>query len=561
MSRSDPTKASPDRNPSTRSRHEPTRTVRLRCIRRHRPCRPTRRTAEVRLAFGLPIASTRTKVLDPIDLPLGHGRIVLLLGPSGSGKSSALGVIERRIPGSCLVGGIVFPEEASILDHIAVGAPLEEALGILSTCALGEPRLWVRRFNELSDGERFRARLARAIGVHCAARTQAPLLCDEFCTGLHRRAAKAVSFNLRKLASRRGLSVVVASSQDDIVADLRPDAIVRLDGEGGATVHQYEVRPARRISFARRLEIVEGRKRDYDAFAAMHYRATEELGFVSRVFVLRERGTQTPLGIVVYSHPPLELSMRNRATQGRFSHNATELNRCVRILRRLVIHPDIRGCGVGHHLVRRTLPLVGTEYVECLAAMGAFNPVFERAGMRRIGQYGLNERRRAALDALRRMGVDPNGRAFPAQVCRSRAVRAIVTDIVRDWYANTTGRGERRVERQSPEFLAQLFRGLIGARPVYYLWRNPAFPRELDGSQPTCRTRREARTTRPAPHASRGARSERRDSPSTQTPLAPRETDRRSPRRRDGVLAGDGHGSAPSGRTSRVGRAGRGTTP
>ena len=112
-----------------------------------------------------------------------------------------------------------------------------------------------------------------------------------------------------------------------------------------------------------------------------------------------------------------------------------------------------------------------TQYIECLATMGEFNPVFEKAGMRRIGQYDLSPKQREALEALRKMDVDPSGRAFVTQVSRRPPVRKIVAKIVYDWYAATTAGGASRVERQSPEFLAQTFRGLIGSRPVYYLWR------------------------------------------------------------------------------------------
>jgi len=209
----------------------------------------------------------------------------------------------------------------------------------------------------------------------------------------------------------------------------------------------------------------------------MHYRATDELGFVDKVFVLREGVDGEPVGIVVYSHGPLELAMRNKATHGRFVRRPHEVNRRFRILRRLVIHPDVRGCGLGRHLVRTTLPLVGTDYVECLAGMGDYNPVFERAGMKRIGRYETAPRRRAALEALSALDVNPNNAEFTRQVCRRRRVRKIVADIVYDWYSATTAGGERRVERQSPALLAQTFRGLVASRPVYYLWRRRASKR------------------------------------------------------------------------------------
>jgi energy-coupling factor transporter ATP-binding protein EcfA2 len=366
---------------------------------------------------------------------------------------------------------VTFPDNAAIIDRVASRAPLPDALSILTSCGLGEAHLWVRPFNTLSDGERFRARLARALALHGRSNGAAPFLCDEFCSTLHRRAAKAISYCLRKITTKRRLSVVVASNHEDIITDLQPDTIVWFRGRGRCDLEQRRVSPQRPISLRRRSKIERGSKRDYDAFASMHYRASDELGFVDKVFVIRDGVGGEPVGIVVYAHAPLELSMRNRATDGVFSRNPKRVNRSLRILRRLVIHPDLRGCGIGHYLVRRTLPLVGTAYVECLASMGAVNPVFEKAGMRRIGQYDLSPSRQAAVDKLRAMDVDPNGRDFVRHVCRRRRVRAVVSKVVRDWYLATTGGGECRVERQSPHLLAQTFRGLIGSRPVYYLWQ------------------------------------------------------------------------------------------
>ncbi len=434
-------------------------------------CRPSQRTTEVALQFGLPPgAGERATVVEPTRVAIGPGRILLLAGPSGSGKSTALGRIESHFASGCMVGRVGFRPDQAILDQVAPWAPLGEALSILTACGLGDAHLWVRPFEALSDGEKFRAKLARAVARHTRAPSAAPLLCDEFCSTLHRRVAKAISYCLHKLVTRRGLSVVLACSNEDVIADLQPHTIVWMKG-GKCEVEERTVEDGRPISFRRRLRIERGNKKDYDAFAAMHYRATDELGFVDKVFVMRDGPQGDPLGIVVYSHGPLELSLRNRATDGWFSGHAGRVNRSLRILRRLVIHPDVRGCGLGHYLVRRTLPLVGTEFVECLATMAEFNPVFEKAGMERVGQYGIEPKRQEALESLRAMGVDPNAREFTLKVCRRREVREVVSRAVYDWYASTTVGGERRVERQSPELLARTFRGLMGSRPVYYLWR------------------------------------------------------------------------------------------
>lgn len=432
---------------------------------------PSARAADVALRFGVPLAASRVTIVGSARVEIGPGRIVLLVGPSGSGKSSALGRVARRFPACSSVGQAPFPSDRAVVDVVAPAGTLASALSMMTACGLGEPRLWLRSFDTLSDGERFRASLARAVAAATRSRSSAPLLCDEFCSLLHRRVAKAISFNIRKIVSRRRLCLVVASSNEDVIADLQPDEVVWLRGGGACEVQVCSVRLTKPFSLRRRLRIERGGKRDYDTFAAMHYRDTDELGFVDKVFVMREGSGGELLGIVVYSHGPLELALRNRATDGWFSRNPGRVNRSLRILRRLVVHPDVRGCGLGHHLVRKTLPLVGTEYVECLATMGAFNPVFEKAGMQRVGQYDVSPKRQAALDALLDMGVDPSAGEFVAQVCRRRRVREIVARVVFDWYAATTASGELRVARQSPEFLAQTFRGLIASRPVYYLWR------------------------------------------------------------------------------------------
>ena len=120
----------------------------------------------------------------------------------------------------------------SIVDQVAPDRPLAEAISILTACGLGEPRLWLRRFADLSDGEQFRVRLAMAVSAAMEAQASARsrhspvLIADEFCAILHRRLACAMAFNLRKLISSSGLSLIVATTHDDLQADLQPDLVL-----------------------------------------------------------------------------------------------------------------------------------------------------------------------------------------------------------------------------------------------------------------------------------------------------------------------------------------------
>lgn len=458
--------------------------------------RPTPRLLEVCLRFGVPLAGPARVLVSDVPLSLRPGTVTLITGPSGSGKTLLLNEIARRYPTGRMVGSAEFPRDVSVVDAVAPTRPVSEALRLLTTCGLGEPALWARSFDELSDGERFRALLARAISLHVRNGGSAPLLCDEFGSALHDRLAKALAFNLRKLASRQRLALVVATSRGDIEQDLRPDCVIRLGGAAPAIDRCGGMaggeRQATHPSFAADLRVEQASLREYEAFAAMHYRRRQQVGFVSSVFVMRQKGEDEPLGVVVYGHPMLELSLRNNATGGRFVRQSGLLNREVRVLKRLVIHPDVRGCGLGHWLVRRTLPLTGARFVECLAAMGAVNPVFEKAGMRAVGVCRGSAGSEAALAWLRAEGADPLEADFVSQVRCRPAVRRVVAREVASWYRATTGGGEDRVARQTPTFLAHTYRQLAGSQPVYFIWAVTEEDREfieanLGGAEETAR--------------------------------------------------------------------------
>jgi energy-coupling factor transporter ATP-binding protein EcfA2 len=373
------------------------------------------------------------------------------------------------------------------VDAIAPGRPLDQAIEILTACGLGEPRLWVRQFADLADGEKFRAGLAQTIGEAMGAARPVPILCDEFTAILHRRAAQAVAYNLRKLVTRHGLTLVAATTHLDIIEDLQPDQTVTLrESEPRVTTEAPKDRP---MSLRRRLCVRRGSVADYRVFSPMHYRHRDRLGFVDRVFLLAERGSGAPLGILVFAHAPLELHLRNQATEGRFIRNGRRLNRELRILRRLVMHPDVRGCGLGHWFVRRTLPRVGVRFIECLAAMGAVNPIFERAGMHRVGRCPPPRGRLALLERMKTWGLDPFAEEFPRQIARFARVRRLVEETVAQWIRTTRGAGRGPRAALSVGELSRIFRQLLGQPPMYYLWdRERRFPRPTNEEGPSVST-------------------------------------------------------------------------
>lgn len=464
------------------------RTFSIDLIREMAPAASSARVRQVCWDFGVPPREPPMELAAGLRIDLAPGRLVALVGPSGAGKTSLLRALSEDTPGAVHVGAARFPNDRAVVDAVAPHRPMARALEILTVCGLGEPRLWIRRFCDLSDGERFRATLARAVGQALEATDSPPIFCDEFTAILHRRLARAIAYNLRKLVTRAGLTLVVATTHEDVLADLQPDQLVRIDVGGPVSVEQQPNNAA--FSLRRKACVEQGSVRDYRYFAPMHYRHRDGLGFVDKVFLLRESSGGPPLGIAVFAMAPIELSLRNRATEGRFVRNARRLNRELRILRRLVMHPDVRGCGLGHWFVQQVLPKVGTRFVECLAAMGAVNPVFERAGMTSMGRVPYPRGRVALLERMRAWKLDPFSPRFAEQIRRCPRVRRLVEQTIGSWAQATTG-GHYRIEGRPPAQLAVSFRQLLGEPPMYYLWdREREYPRQ----HPEARSRPEGRT-------------------------------------------------------------------
>jgi sulfonate transport system ATP-binding protein len=125
---------------------------------------------------GLSKSFDQTSVLESIDLAIGAGEFIALLGASGSGKTTLLRIIAGLEPptsGQVAVQGmpvVVFQEHRlvpwkRVLDNIALGVrgpePRRRAEQMLEEVGLsGRERAWPK---ELSGGQSQRVALARAL--------------------------------------------------------------------------------------------------------------------------------------------------------------------------------------------------------------------------------------------------------------------------------------------------------------------------------------------------------------------------------------------------------------
>lgn len=199
-------------------------------------------------------------VVRDIDIDVEQGEIVALVGPNGSGKSTILKSVARQLKplgGAVFVGGEDLeklsaqalsrtmavmlterarPEWMTCRDVVAAGRyPYTGRLGILTPAdeakveaAMADMRvleLSSRDFNAISDGQRQRLLLARAL-------CQEPriIVLDEPTSYLDIRHKLQLLSLLRTLARARGIAVILSLHEIDLAAKLADRVVCVKDG-------------------------------------------------------------------------------------------------------------------------------------------------------------------------------------------------------------------------------------------------------------------------------------------------------------------------------------------
>ena len=144
--------------------------------------------------------------------------ILLICGKSGSGKSTIL----REIYGD--VKPIEYDHDKCVISQFPRLSE-EETCDLLSSIGLASVPTWLRKPQELSNGERARLDIAKAIydangGI---------VVLDEYTSVVNRSAAKSMSFALQRYARQKDLKIIIASCHFDIIEWLQPDYVFNLE--------------------------------------------------------------------------------------------------------------------------------------------------------------------------------------------------------------------------------------------------------------------------------------------------------------------------------------------
>lgn len=180
------------------------------------------RVLEIAEAFGIGLEDKEFVVFDGLELEVKQGDVVYITGQSGGGKS----VLLRELAAAMAAEGktVVNIDQVELRDEPLIdqiGKDTNDAIRLLAAAGINDAYLYVRKPGELSDGQRYRFRLAKCIESEANV-----WVADEFLAVLDRTAAKVIAFSLQKVARRAGATVLVATTHTDMVADLCPDVMV-----------------------------------------------------------------------------------------------------------------------------------------------------------------------------------------------------------------------------------------------------------------------------------------------------------------------------------------------
>ena len=357
------------------------------------------RVVAVSDAFGIGVDQERTfTIFDNLELKYDDGDLIYVTGDSGSGKSTFLKIFQQHElerGRKCVNFNDIQPSPDEVLVN-SIGKNQFDAMRILGVVGLSEAFLMVRRYKELSDGQKYRYCLGKAIDQDADT-----YLVDEFGAKLDREMAKTLAFCIQKWARRNMKTFAIATTHRDLMEDFNADIIFdRRFGEQ-TTPSYYQPRSPPKFSLVQDMKIEKATQEDYNQLKRFHYLHGKPP--TSHKFKLTHHGRT--IGIILYGPSFLASRYRNQLFP-EYKNNPKKVNEDITRITRVIVHPKYRGVGLAQELIRLTLPMVNKRIVETIAAMAQYNPFFEKAGMKLVGKQKFLPTQEALIKFVETQGAN-----------------------------------------------------------------------------------------------------------------------------------------------------------
>lgn len=280
-------------------------------------CTPksTFRIESVKGTYDLQTNHIREVFIGNIDLSA-TWQIGLIVGNSGTGKTQ----IAKHLFNDYIINNFEYNHE-SVLDDMPQGSSMQQICKTFNSVGFSSPPSWLKSYSILSNGEKMRVDLARAILMD-----KEMFVFDEFTSVVDRDVARVGSFAMQKAIRKTKNKFIAVTCHFDITEWLLPDWVFDTNT---MTFHNYEKQKKNRPDITFKIFETKDKSKYWKMFSKYHYLSYSHNN-AARVFI----GTMNDnifgfCSVLPFPHPVLKNHWKEHRT---------------------VVLPDYQGVGLGHKL-------------------------------------------------------------------------------------------------------------------------------------------------------------------------------------------------------------------
>lgn len=280
----------------------------------------TPRVLQVSGMFDAPVSEKLTHEWHAdLDIESRSWNIGLIVGPSGSGKTQ----IAEALFGRDRVHRFYDWSSRSMIDDFPNNVSVREISDVMNSVGFSTIPSWMKPFRVLSNGEQFRATIARKI-----LEEDDPIVVDEFTSVVDRQVAKIASHAVQKAVRKRERKFVAVSCHSDVEDWLQPDWVFE-PVTCSLRWRSVQRRPTIDVT------IMQVRYDAWQIFAPFHYMSAD-LNKSARCFCL-----------FIEDVPAAFAGVLSRPVSAKGKHTK------IFGVSRLVTHPDYQGLGLAFVLLEQ----------------------------------------------------------------------------------------------------------------------------------------------------------------------------------------------------------------
>lgn len=249
-----------------------------------------------------------------INLP-DKWNIGLIVGRSGSGKTT----IAHELFDADIINGFDWTHD-NILDDMPKEATVKEIAAMLTAVGFSSPPSWLKPYSVLSNGEKMRCDIARAI-----LEKRELFVFDEFTSVVDRNVARVSSLAIQKAIRRQDRRFIAVTCHYDVQDWLMPDWVFNTDD---MTFQLLDAEAQKKNRPRLNIEIYETKRKEYfwSIFKKHHY-LSYNFNPAARVFIATCNGDLCAFSAVLpFPHPIKKHTWKEHRT---------------------VVLPDFQGVGIG----------------------------------------------------------------------------------------------------------------------------------------------------------------------------------------------------------------------